>query len=86
MSSNRNSSARNAMKQKLFGGRKMAKCCFCKCELTFSRATLEHVIPVAEGGRHGLDNMRLSCSTCNLERGIEDFETYRAKFKKKEVV
>lgn len=32
-------------------------------------ATFEHIIPVAMGGTHDLDNIAISCLSCNLRRG-----------------
>lgn len=31
--------------------------------------TIEHVIPVSEGGLHSWDNVRLACWKCNLDKG-----------------
>jgi len=34
-------------------------------------ATLEHIIPKAEGGGNTLKNLMLACSACNAEKGAE---------------
>lgn len=31
--------------------------------------TIEHIIPVSEGGLHSWDNVRLACWKCNLDKG-----------------
>ena len=46
-------------------------CFYCTKELTVKTATIEHVIPVALGGEHRIENLRLSCMNCNVKRGHE---------------
>ena len=76
---------KRAIKRQLFGGRATAVCCFCKCALTQATATLEHVVPKSHGGRVNHANIRLSCATCNTDRGDEDFEEYRQKQKERRI-
>lgn len=77
--STRSSSQKRVIKMRLFGGRSTAPCCFCSRTLIFSDATLEHVRPLSKGGGWSVDNIRLSCSGCNTDRGVQDFVTYRQK-------
>lgn len=80
--SNRNSPNRRKLKHKLFGGRETAPCCFCRCRLTMASATLEHVVPMSQGGGYNIENLRLSCQGCNLSRGDQPFSAYRDKVRK----
>jgi 5-methylcytosine-specific restriction endonuclease McrA len=73
----RNSSQKRKLKLFLFGTHLRKRCCFCRCEITFSTATLEHVLPLSLGGDWELKNLQLSCSVCNNERGNTNFEQYR---------
>lgn len=73
----RNSHQKRRIKTLLFGGRPSRPCCFCRALLTPSTATLEHVVPLVHGGGWNKDNLRLSCESCNSERGSEDFETFQ---------
>jgi 5-methylcytosine-specific restriction endonuclease McrA len=41
------------------------------------RATLDHVIPKALGGRLTPDNLVLACQACNNERGTLDADVFR---------
>jgi len=77
MSSSRNSGEKRSWKAKLFGGRETKPCCFCRCTLYFSSATLEHVVPRSQDGNWSLDNLRLSCYDCNHERGSDDFDEFQ---------
>jgi 5-methylcytosine-specific restriction endonuclease McrA len=60
------------------------RCWYCGC--TFddredggSRTlTLDHVAPVAGGGTSSLDNLRLSCRTCNQRKGHLGADAYEA--------
>lgn len=80
--SNRNSGDRRKLKHQLFGGRATASCCFCRYRLTPATATLEHVVPLSQGGGYNIDNLRLSCQGCNLDRGDQPFTVYRDKVRK----
>jgi 5-methylcytosine-specific restriction endonuclease McrA len=73
----RNSHQKRVKRRRLFGGHRERPCCFCRRPLTEATATLEHVLPLSLGGGWGLDNLRLSCLSCNSERGTEDFSQFR---------
>jgi 5-methylcytosine-specific restriction endonuclease McrA len=44
-------------------------CCWCGKDVPRSRATAEHVIPRARGGRTVQENIAMACEECNLARG-----------------
>ena len=54
------------------------KCLDCGCEMVFPRrnniyqgidlATVDHIIPLDEGGSNGYENLRLICGECNVKR------------------
>ena len=79
--SQRSSWQKNRQKVKLFRGRSYAPCCFCRANLSFSSATIEHVVPQSAGGGWATENLRLSCYNCNQLRGTEDFEAFRTKIR-----
>lgn len=45
------------------------RCRWCGKTLTKRTATLEHVIPKAQGGKHTWNNFDLACKPCNQKRG-----------------
>lgn len=55
------------------GGR---RCCFCRCDLPLSRATLDHTLPASKGGDWSLGNLKLACWACNQRRGVEPFWSF----------
>jgi 5-methylcytosine-specific restriction endonuclease McrA len=77
----RNSKQKKKIKIKLFGGRREKPCCFCGRILSMNEATLEHVIPLSAGGGWDVDNIRISCESCNRDRGTEEFTSYKKKYK-----
>ncbi len=77
--STRSSTSKRAMKERIFKGRSIVRCCFCRLRLYMSNATLEHIQPLSRGGDWTRDNLTLSCAGCNNERGSEDFETFRVR-------
>jgi 5-methylcytosine-specific restriction endonuclease McrA len=51
--------------------REGAACWWCRCPLTFATATLDHVVPLSQGGDMGVGNIVLACWECNHRRGEE---------------
>jgi hypothetical protein len=50
------------------------KCTYCGCEAPLQ---WEHIIPLSRGGPDHIDNLVLSCRTCNLSKGTKNpFEWY----------
>lgn len=45
------------------------KCAYCGCGLTLIDSTLDHVIPLSEGGRTYIDNLVSACGPCNIAKG-----------------
>jgi 5-methylcytosine-specific restriction endonuclease McrA len=45
----------------------MCHICGKKCEA--SEIHLDHVVPLAKGGTHDAENLRVACAKCNLEKG-----------------
>ena len=76
--SNRSGTYKRKLKAKLFSGRHIVRCCFCRIRLSFETSTLEHIVPRACAGGWKLENLTLSCSACNSERGMTEFEEYLA--------
>lgn len=54
-------------------------CCFCGRELTREQATLEHVRLQSRGGPTEIENLKISCSPCNSERGDMGYEKFRGR-------
>lgn len=73
----RNSTQKRKLKLQLFKGRSEKKCCFCKRKLTFNLATLEHIIPLSKDGGWNIENLAISCRSCNEKRGSQDFVEFR---------
>lgn len=57
--------------------RRRGECYWCGCETTHydgiewkaTDATIEHIIPLADGGGHTRDNLTCACARCNFGRG-----------------
>lgn len=45
-----------------------SSCYLCHRELTAFEITLDHVIPLARGGFHTVDNLRVACRRCNRKK------------------
>lgn len=49
-------------------------CWICKLHVAFELMTLDHVVALANGGKHTEDNLRVACRGCNSEKGTTDGE------------
>jgi 5-methylcytosine-specific restriction endonuclease McrA len=44
-------------------------CHHCRFEFSTDRVHFDHIVPLARGGPHSIDNLCASCSACNLSKG-----------------
>ena len=56
-------------------------CCYCHVGFLILNLTIEHIIPLSEGGSNHLDNIDLACKDCNSKKGRESFLKRRAENK-----
>lgn len=72
----RNSGRRRAMRFRLAEAQNW-RCCYCGCECGHETATIEHVIPLADGGEDRWMNLAMCCSPCNLAKSLQFQETIK---------
>lgn len=65
-------------------GMKNIPCIFCEYSLSFNEATIEHIIPISKGGTNAMENLTISCKSCNNNRKSMPFDYWKkvAKFDK----
>jgi 5-methylcytosine-specific restriction endonuclease McrA len=51
-------------------------CACCKCKFTKTNYELDHIEPLAKGGRHADDNLQLLCMICNRAKAAKDPITF----------
>lgn len=49
--------------------RQAGKCAICACSLFVNGEHIDHITPLALGGRHSIGNLQLLCVECNLKKG-----------------
>lgn len=47
------------------------ECPYCEATLDHTNATLDHLIPVARGGKHSITNAAVACDDCNTRKGAK---------------
>lgn len=65
-------SRRGSLRRKkgiLFGDMKYKSCAYCEKILSFTTATVDHIIPRSKNGSDNINNLTISCSYCNNEKG-----------------
>jgi hypothetical protein len=71
------SSLSTKMIRKALFGRDGEHCAYCNAKLSHKTATIDHVIPISQGGSRGsLLNMVLACSNCNNVKTDKDLIEY----------
>lgn len=68
------------------------RCVYCAVTLTWQHhqhkrlaatcATLEHILPLFDGGQNFIDNLAVSCNRCNGRRGTTPHELFMKGFQK----
>ena len=48
-------------------------CIYCKYVFTYSQLTIEHLIPLSDGGSNEPSNIALACAACNHSKGKESW-------------
>lgn len=51
---------------------KSNKCYWCNCKILNNNYHLDHYIPLSKGGSHTIDNIVISCPSCNLRKSNKD--------------
>lgn len=62
--------------KKLYGASVSFTCPYCLKNFPLSEATRDHLVPSSRGGKTEPDNLVLSCSHCNAEKGALTPEEY----------
>ena len=52
-------------------------CWYCDCQLSLASATIDHIVPLSQGGTDAFENLRLACAPCNNARESRDPEEFR---------
>ncbi len=67
----------NRHKKALFKGKNTVDCIYREKPITYNEATIEHIIPTAEGGINLRSNVAIACGPCNHNRQNLPFEVWK---------
>lgn len=62
--------------EKQWRARKANTCHWCKRKCKTGDCHSDHVVPLARGGEHGLDNLVISCAACNHKKNCKPPEVF----------
>lgn len=65
-----------SIKRRLFDGAKKMECFYCRTNMKFEDATIDHKVPRCEGGKTIPDNSVIACKKCNNKKGSMSFEGF----------
>lgn len=46
------------------------RCVYCKCDIS-NKYHVDHIVPLAKGGKHQPSNIQILCPTCNVRKGAK---------------
>ena len=72
---------RKIYKRYMFRGECPVYCAYCASQLSYDKATVEHVVPRKGGGRDSYDNFLIACSPCNMAEGERTRRLYRGLYR-----
>jgi 5-methylcytosine-specific restriction endonuclease McrA len=52
-------------------------CAYCACALNNLNRSVDHLVPLARGGRHTATNLRACCVECNTSKGDQLLDEWR---------
>lgn len=73
------------LKRSHLGSAPNGRCCHCARLFDRDRLSLDHILPRSLGGKLTKKNTAIACKPCNVERGTEDFWSFRQR-KRSEVL
>lgn len=56
-----------------------ASCYYCCSQIPTSNVHFDHMIALSKGGAHSVENLCVSCSACNLHKGVQSFYEWQPK-------
>lgn len=59
--------------------RSEGRCGICGRFVPYGEFTVDHIVPLAKGGKNDLDNLQCACKSCNQLKGSMDYETFTQK-------
>ena len=51
-------------------------CFYCRIPLNFYNSTLDHKVPKSKGGKNNIENLALSCYSCNSRKSSKSVEEF----------
>ena len=55
-------------------------CFICNSQITYNNCHVAHIIPVKLGGSNNVDNLRITCMSCNLSMGTQNLLKFKQKY------
>jgi 5-methylcytosine-specific restriction endonuclease McrA len=67
-----------AIKSFMFGvlSREISVCYYCKNKILSRSVHFDHIIPLSKGGPHSVENICVSCASCNLSKNDKPFRMW----------
>lgn len=67
---------RNRFRRMILCGRPWVECHYCGQRLTLLEVTLDHVVPLSNGGAKGIRNIVPACVNCNRRKADRSYHSF----------
>lgn len=73
-------SVRNRLWRRYYPESINGKCYVCKTDITIDNFHAGHIVSIRNGGSDNIENLKITCSLCNLSMGIQNLEEFKIKY------
>lgn len=64
--------------EKSWRGKPKAVCYWCKSKFSTKKCVSEHIVPLAKGGPHSVENLCISCAVCNNRKFTKSIDQWNS--------
>jgi len=64
---------------KSWRSKKFAICYWCSARVLTKKCHMDHINPIGRTGAHSIENLCISCATCNLRKSASDLQTWNGR-------
>lgn len=58
--------------------KKNARCFWCNKKFNTKHCHADHIVPLSKGGKHEIENLCISCSTCNTRKATKSIQRWNS--------
>lgn len=64
---------------KSWRSKKFSVCYWCSCRVLTKTCHMDHIQPIGRTGAHSIENLCISCASCNRSKSVSDLQTWNSR-------